>query len=85
MSMTLSLPDELVRLIEAKVESGRYGSSSDVVREALRLLDEQDEGDAAKLRWLRLAWQGGLDSGDVGEIDFAALKAEGRRKLGAKF
>jgi antitoxin ParD1/3/4 len=37
-----------------------------------------------KLRWLQNAWREGIDSGDAGEIDFAELKAEARRRLAAK-
>lgn len=82
--MNVSLTDELERFIKAKVESGRYTSSSEVVREALRLLEKRDEQEAEKLRWLQQAWQEGLASGDAGEIDVAAIKAEGRRRLGVK-
>ncbi len=40
--MNVSLTPELEILISKKVESGRYTSASEVVREALRLLEEQD-------------------------------------------
>jgi len=40
--MNVSLPPELERLVHHKVETGRYGSASDVIREALRLMDERD-------------------------------------------
>ena len=40
--MNVSLPPELERLIHHKVETGRYGSASDVIRDALRLMDEHD-------------------------------------------
>jgi hypothetical protein len=36
-----------------------------------------------KLRWLQQAWREGMDSGDAGQLDFAALKAEARRRLAA--
>jgi Arc/MetJ-type ribon-helix-helix transcriptional regulator len=34
--------------------------------------------------WLQNAWREGIDSGDAGEIDFAELKAEARRRLAPK-
>jgi hypothetical protein len=37
-----------------------------------------------KLRWLQNAWREGIDSGDAGEIDFAELKVEARRRLAPK-
>lgn len=84
MNINVSLPEELLRFIKAKVETGRYTSSSEVVREALRLLEKHDEQEAEKLRWLQQAWKEGVESGDVGEVDLAAIKAEGRRRLSAK-
>lgn len=45
--MNVSLPPELEQSISAKVESGRYHSVSDVVREALQLLEERDEARSA--------------------------------------
>ena len=41
--MEISLPPELEKIINEKVESGLYNSPSEVVRESLRLLQEQDE------------------------------------------
>jgi antitoxin ParD1/3/4 len=48
--MNVSLTPELEQLVAEKVESGRYTSASEVIREALRLLEEQDQ-----LRQNRLA------------------------------
>jgi antitoxin ParD1/3/4 len=48
--MNVSLTPELERLVQEKVKSGRYASVSEVIREGLRLLEEQDE-----LRLQRLA------------------------------
>lgn len=84
MNINVSLPEELLRFIKAKVETGRYTSSSEVVREALRLLEKHDEQEAEKLRWLQQAWKDGVASGDGGELDIDAIKAEGRQRLGVK-
>ena len=43
MNMNVSLTPELETLVNEKVKSGNYNSASEVVREALRLLKEQDE------------------------------------------
>jgi antitoxin ParD1/3/4 len=40
--MNISVPPELERLVTEKVASGRYSSASEVVGEALRLLEERD-------------------------------------------
>lgn len=41
--MNISVTPELERLVTEKVASGRYSSASEVVREALRLLEERDQ------------------------------------------
>ena len=84
MNISISLPPELVSLIKAKVESGRYTSTSEVVREALRLLERADRLEAERIESLRCAWQEGLDSGDAGALDFAELREAGRRELKAR-
>ena len=71
MNMNVSLTDELAGFVKAKVSTGRYTSSSEVVREALRLLEQHDSREAEKLELLRKAWQDGIASGDAGELDFA--------------
>jgi antitoxin ParD1/3/4 len=81
MNMNVSLTDDLAEFVKAKVAAGRYTSSSEVVREALRLMEKVEQKEAEKLNLLRAAWQAGIDSGDIGEIDFAELKKEARERL----
>ena len=83
MNMNVSLTDELANFVKAKVSAGRYASSSEVVREALRLMEKVEQQEAEKLNFLRQAWKEGIDSGDAGEVDFAALKKEARARLAA--
>lgn len=55
--MNVSLTPELERFVGEKVESGLYNNASEVVREGLRLLKEQDE---IRLRWreqIERGWQ----------------------------
>lgn len=40
--MNVSLTPQLEEIIRKKVESGMYGNASEVVREAIRLMDYQD-------------------------------------------
>jgi antitoxin ParD1/3/4 len=47
--MNVSLTAELEKFVSAKVDSGRYNSASEVVREALRLLEEHDQARSAQL------------------------------------
>ena len=47
-SLNVSLTPELTAFISAKIATGRYRSASEVVRAALRLLDEQDQRDRTR-------------------------------------
>jgi antitoxin ParD1/3/4 len=51
--MNVNLTPELERLVQTKVQSGRYNSASEVVREALRLMEQKDELRAIQLEQLR--------------------------------
>ena len=41
--MNVHLTPELEQLVQNKIQTGRYNSASEVVREALRLLEQKDE------------------------------------------
>lgn len=77
MNVQVSLPDELNEFIESRVASGRYASATDVISDALRLLERDD---AAKLKWLREAYRIGIESGDAGEMDIEAIIDEARAR-----
>ncbi len=66
--MNIPLTPEPEQLIHGKVESGLYPSAGEVVREALRLLDERDRLEAMRIEALRAAIQVGLDQADRGEL-----------------
>jgi antitoxin ParD1/3/4 len=83
MNMNVSLTDELANFVKAKVSAGRYSTSSEVIREALRLMEKLDHQEAEKLQLLRKAWQQGIDSGDAGELNFLDLKQEARARKAA--
>ena len=67
--------------IRKLVNSGRFSSASEVMREGLRLLEEHEELKQAKLGALRSAIQEGLSSGTAEALDIAAIKAEARSRL----
>lgn len=64
--MNVSLTPELEKLVQARVRTGRYNSASEVVREALRLLEQHDSLRAAHLKELRSRIDDGLTSLDRG-------------------
>ncbi len=47
--MNVSLTPELERFVASKVATGRYNSASEVMREALRLLEEHDQARSAQI------------------------------------
>ena len=51
--MNVNLTPELEQLVQAKVQSGRYNSASEVVREALRIMEQRDEVRSIQLQELR--------------------------------
>jgi len=51
--MNVHLTPELEQLVQAKVQSGRYNSASEVVREALRIMEQRDELRSIQLQELR--------------------------------
>lgn len=63
-------------LIESLVESGRYQNASEVLREGLRLVEQREAEEAAKLQVLRQAAQVGWDAvagGRYVDVDDAEL------------
>ena len=65
--MNVTLTPELEKLVENKVQSGRYNSASEVVQEALRLMERQDELRADQLNELRERIDKSLAQAERGE------------------
>ena len=63
----ISLSDQFDGFIAASIEEGRYGNASEVVREGLRLLQQREAEDKAKIEWLRGAVQEGVEAMERGE------------------
>ncbi|MEH1805563.1 type II toxin-antitoxin system ParD family antitoxin [Nostoc sp.] len=82
--MNISLTPELEQLVKDKVNSGRYHSVSEVMGEALRLLDERDRHREQRLAELKAKIQVGIEELERGEgIDgdevFAEIEEDIRR------
>jgi len=84
MGMNVNLTPQLEELVRSKVASGLYTSASEVVREALRLMDEQDRLREAKLEQLRSDVRRGLDSGPSEAWDGEAVKRQARTRRASK-
>lgn len=84
--MNVSLTPQLEDYVKQKVDAGLYNSASEVMREALRLLEEQDTLKEMKLEALRRDLQVGIDELDQGEgrpLDMKEIKAKARAALDA--
>lgn len=81
--MNISLPLHLETLVKTKVESGLYTSASDVMQEALQLLEERDHLNSLKFESLRQDIQKGVDSGEAAPLNIDAIKARGNARLAA--
>lgn len=84
MSMNVNLTPQLEELVRAKVSSGMYTSASEVVREALRLMDQEDRLRAVKLEQLRGDIRQGLDSGPSKTWSAEEAKRQARAKRARK-
>ena len=79
--MNVSLTPELERFVQEKVRSGRYTSASEVVREALRLLEEHEQVRMAQLAEFREEIDRRLASLDRGEgLDGTTALAQLRQR-----
>ncbi len=62
---SVTLGEHFEQIIEKSIESGRYASASEVIREGLRLVDEREQ----KINILREAIEAGERSGYVKNFD----------------
>jgi antitoxin ParD1/3/4 len=76
--MNLSLTPELEKFIQSKIESGMYSNSSEVVRDALRHMDEHDRWkDLQEFLAPRIA---AAKSGDIINQSFDSIIDEAKKK-----
>jgi antitoxin ParD1/3/4 len=84
MAGSYTLDEQSEAFVDSLVESGRYETAGDVLRESLRLMQARE----AKLDALRAEIQKGLDSGPAEQFDPKALaediKHRGRERLRAE-
>jgi len=62
------LTDHQARLVEKLVSSGRYQNASEVLREGLRLIEDREAQDNARLQALREAARVGMADIDAGRF-----------------
>lgn len=83
--MNVSLTPELEKFVAGKVASGRYNSASEVMREALRLLEEHDQARNAQIAAFNQELVQRLAALDRGEhVDPAAARKRLQQKSTAR-
>lgn len=78
MPSSYAVGEHFERFIKDQVQGGRYASASEVVRDALRLLEEQERMRLATLEVLREEIRKGLDSGAGKPADEVLARLEGK-------
>jgi len=67
-TVNISITPELDAFLRAKVESGRYQTTSEVVREALRLLERQEQERDEAFNQLKAKLDQGAAQAERGEL-----------------
>jgi len=87
MATSYTIGKHFESFIEKLIESGRYSTASEIIRDGLRLIEEREQSREAKLQALRAAIQEGLDSPSE-EVDIDEwiedVKRRGRERLAAE-
>ncbi|MDF5721397.1 MAG: type II toxin-antitoxin system ParD family antitoxin [Rhizonema sp. PD37] len=78
--MNVSLTTELEKWVQSKVESDLYTSASEVIREGLRLLKEQDSLKEIRLAELRRDIQQGINSGESTPLNMNEIIAKAKQQ-----
>jgi putative addiction module CopG family antidote len=74
------LPAPLRAWLETEVAGGRFDLASDALLKALRRVAYAEAQAQTRLAELRLAVQAGMDGGNAGPLDMAAIKLAGRTR-----
>jgi antitoxin ParD1/3/4 len=78
-TQTVSLGGYWNNYIESMLESGRYASISELMRDSLRLLEEKEA--SSQLKVLRSALIAGEESGSAGILNMVEIKKKVKKKL----
>lgn len=79
MPSSYTLGEHYEKFVRELVESGRYNSASEVLRDGLRLLEDAEVLRKVRTEELKRLIQEGLDSGDAGPLDMEDIIAEAKR------
>lgn len=80
MPSSYTLGEHYEKFVRELVESGRYNSASEVLRDGLRLLEDAEVLRRVRTEELKQLIQEGLASGDAGPLDMEEIIAEAKRR-----
>ncbi len=84
-TLNVSLTPQLAKMVADLVDSGRYASASEVVREGLRVLEEERRARREDLRRVRRLIDAGIADSKAGRVEPAArAMADLRSGLGRR-
>lgn len=81
--ISIALTAQQAVLLREAVASGEYASTSDIVREALQVWQDNREG-RQDLAALRALWTEGRTSGPATAVDLSEVRQQARDRLAAK-
>lgn len=79
MPTSVALGNHFEEFVKKQLESGRFNNVSEVVRAALRLLEDEEKLREIRHRDLKAAIQEGIDSDDAGSIKDVVARNRARR------
>lgn len=82
--MVVHLSEDLERLVQEKMESGRYRSPNEVISQALHMLDERDQELDTRATVFKAEIEKRLASGPATPMDFSDLKRRVREEVEAR-
>lgn len=85
--MKLTVPEKWEPFIRSRIQSGRYTSESELLDEALNLLQQRDQEHAGERARVEALLIKGLDSGPSTPLtsqDWDEIEREGQRRIEAR-
>ena len=84
--MTVVFPEPMAAIIREAVKAGEYATTSEAVRDAVRLWTDKRGQRARDIQTMQRAWDAGKTSGSAGALNIKALigEAEGEFVTEAK-
>jgi antitoxin ParD1/3/4 len=79
--LSIALPAPMANAVRRAVEAGEYASTSEVIRDALRLWESRRDLRERDLEIVRQRWDEGKASGRAGPLDIKRVIAEERANL----